>query len=329
MWSLANPAQAFETNGAATLSELTNQIQAHISQPRFNGAAWGIKIVSLDSGQTIFEDHPDRLLSPASNSKLYSSAMALDRLGADYRIVTEIKASSAPDPDGTVHGDLVISGRGDPSWNARHAGTNFWDLFSPFVVALSNAGVRQVTGDLIGDATFFHSAPNGSGWAVSDLEDSDGAEISALTLADNSTQLRVAPGAQPGDACVLSIVDPYTGFVLDNQTATLTNGAPRRIEAHRYPGENVVHVFGELPAGGEPLLIDMAVMRPAQWFAAALKEALRRNGIIVQGAARSVYWPATAPKANVKVGEVASPTLREIIRDFLKPSQNLETDLIF
>lgn len=323
------PTRAFETNGAATFAELTNRIAAHISAPKFSGAEWGIKIVSLDSGKTIFEDHSDRLLSPASNSKLYSSALALERFGSDYRIVTDIRAASQPDADGTVRGDLVIVGRGDPSWNARHAGTNFWDLFAPFVVALSNAGVRQVTGDLIGDATFFRGAPSGAGWAVSDLEDSDGAEIAALTIADNSTQIRVAPGAQAGETCALTIVDPYTGLELDNQTTTLTNGAPRRIEAHRFRGETVVHVFGELPAGGNPELIDMAVLRPAQWFTAALEEALRRNGIIVQGAARSVYWPAPAPTAKVKVAEVSSPPLREMVRDFLKPSQNLETDLIF
>src|ERR1039458_7632873 len=63
------------------------QFDAHLAQPRFNGALWGVKIVSLDSGKIIFEHHADRLMSPASNSKLYAGALALDRLGADYRIV--------------------------------------------------------------------------------------------------------------------------------------------------------------------------------------------------------------------------------------------------
>ena len=320
---------ALDTNGAATASELARQIDAHIAQPRFSGAVWGIKIVSLDSGKIIFENHADRLMSPASNSKLYAGALALDRLGADYRIATPIFATALPDADGAVRGDLVICGRGDPSWNARHAGTNFWNLFSPFVAALTRAGVRHVTGDLIGDTTFFQSLPNGGGWAVDDLDDSEGAEISALTVADNFTRIRITPGARAGEPCVLATVDPFTGLELDNQTTTLTNGAARHVAARRFRGENAVHVFGALPAGGEPEVADMPVLRPAEWFGAALKEALRQNGILIDGTARSVSWPSPPPAANVKLCEVTSPPLREMLRDFMKPSHNLETDLVF
>jgi serine-type D-Ala-D-Ala carboxypeptidase/endopeptidase (penicillin-binding protein 4) len=325
----ANSARALETNGATTLAGLARQIEAHLSQPRFSGALWGIKVVSLDSGKTVFENHADRLMSPASNTKLYTGALALERLGAEYRIVTPILASAKPDSGGTLHGDLVISGRGDPSWNARRDGINFWDLFSPFVAAISNAGVRHVTGDLIGDATFLHSPPNGSGWAANDLEDYYGAEISALTLNDNYTQITVQPAAAPGEPCALTIVAPCTGLQLDNQTTTATNGAPRHIEAHRFPGEKVVHIFGVLPVGGEPETNDIPVPSPASWFSASLKEALRRSGIMVDGSARSIGWPSTPSTAAVRLGEVVSPPLRELVRDFLKPSQNLEADLIF
>jgi serine-type D-Ala-D-Ala carboxypeptidase/endopeptidase (penicillin-binding protein 4) len=318
-----------QTNPATTVTELTRQIEAHISEPRFNGALWGVKIISLDSGRTIFENHADRLMSPASNSKLYTAALALDRFGPDYQIITPILASKRPNSRGTLRGDLVIAGRADPSWNARHAGTNFWDLFSPFVAAVSNSGVRRVTGDLIADATFLHSPPNGSGWAASDLEDYYGAEISALTLNDNYTQIAVTPAAKPGEQCKLAVVDPCTGLKLDNQTITTLTNVLKHIEAHRFPGEKVVHVFGNLPVGSAPEMLDVPVPRPAEWFAAALKEVLRRNGIKVDGAARAVFWPAPAPVAPIKLGEVVSPPLREIVHDFLKPSQNLETDLIF
>ena len=233
--SLASTSATAETNAATTLPELTRQLEAHVSQPRFNGALWGVKIISLDSGKTVFEHHADRLMSPASNSKLYTGALALDRLGPEYRIVTPILASRSPNSRGTLRGDLVIAGRADPSWNTRHGGTNFWDVFSPVVAAISNAGVRRVTGDLIGDATFLRSPPNGSGWAASDLEDYYGAEISALTLNDNYTQIAVKSAAKPGEPCRLTIVDPDTGLKLDNQTITTLTNVPKHIEAHRFP----------------------------------------------------------------------------------------------
>lgn len=328
-WLALNGARAAGTYGATTVSELTNQIAAFISQPQFNAGLWGVKVISLDSGKTIFESHADRLMSPASNCKLYVGALALDRLGPDYRIVTPILASAKPDADGTLHGDLVIAGRGDPSWNSHHAGTNFWDLFSPIVAQVRKAGVRHITGDVIGDATFLRSPPAGSGWDAEDLENYYGAEISALTLNDNYTQIRVMPSSESGEACSAAVIDPCTGLQLDNRATTLTNGAPRHIEALRFPGENIVHIFGTLPAGGAPELVDMPVPRPAEWFACALEEALRRNGITVDGGARAVYWPTSAPAANIRLGEVTSPPLRDMVRDFMKPSQNLEADLTF
>ncbi|MDR3457587.1 MAG: D-alanyl-D-alanine carboxypeptidase/D-alanyl-D-alanine-endopeptidase [Verrucomicrobiae bacterium] len=327
----ANFLQAQDTNLAVahTLDELRAQLTAHVESPRFSGALWGVKIASLDTGKVLFEHHADRLLSPASNSKMYPSALALDRFGGDYRIITPILATARPDASGTIHGDLVISGRGDPSWNARHAGTNFAALFTPFITALTNAGVRSVTGDLVGDTTFFHSPPQGGSWTVEDLSDSEGAEISALTINDNFTTIRIAPGGRAGERCGLKILDQFTGLHLDNQTTTATNGAARHVEVQRFRGENVVHVFGMLPVDGEPELVQMPMLSPARWFTTALRDALQQHGIIVHGVARVVAWPSAPSAATEKIGEVTSPPLRELVHDFMKPSQNLETDLIF
>ena len=314
---------------AGSPAGLRTAIAARLEQPRFGGALWGVKIVSLDTGATLFEDHPDRLMSPASNSKLYTGALALDRWGGDYRIATPVFVTAAPDANGVVAGDLIVSGRADPSWNMRRMGTNFWGLFDPFVAVLKKAGVRQVTGAVIGDATFLHSSPAGSGWTVADGDDSEGAEISALTLEDNYTQVRVTPGAMPGDKCKVTILEPGTGLVFDNQTVTLTNGAARHLETHHLPDSETVHLLGVLPAGGEPEVLDVAVPRPARWFATALKAALIRQGIAVGGGARDITWPAAGPTGGIKLGEVLSPPLRDLVHDFMKPSQNLETDLIF
>src|SRR5438067_12934527 len=119
--------------GAGTIEELRAQLEAAISQPRFSGALWGVKIVSLDSGRILFESHADRLLSPASNSKLYTSALVLDQLGAGYRIATPIMAAAPVDHEGTLPGDLIVCGRGDPSWNSGAERKKFWEILDPFV----------------------------------------------------------------------------------------------------------------------------------------------------------------------------------------------------
>lgn len=316
---------------AATVAELRAQLQAHVTQARFRRALWGVKVVSLDSGATLFEHAADRLQSPASNSKLYVGALALDQLGGDYRIATPLLGTVAPDAAGTLRGDLIVSGRGDPSWKSPPKREAFWKTFEPFVAALQRAGVKRITGDLLGDATYFRQTPNGAGWTADDLNDYYGAEISALTLEDNYVELSVAPGASVGAPALLTWLQPHAGLVLDNRATTGAKGSTRRIEVRRLIGENVVHVFGSVPLGAATVNEDVTVPRPAGWFVGALKEALGNAGIVVEGSARHLRWPDASPvrEGAVKLGEVTSPPLRELVRGFMKPSQNLETDLIF
>src|SRR5262245_48638875 len=81
---------------ATTLADLQQRLSAHLAQPKFDAALWGVKVVSLDTGKVVFEENSQKLFSPASNSKLYTVALALDRLGGDYRIKTSLYAGARP-----------------------------------------------------------------------------------------------------------------------------------------------------------------------------------------------------------------------------------------
>jgi len=329
--TMALAAAGATATSAGSIEELRAEIQKHISQPRFTGALWSVKIASLDTGELVFEEHATRLMSPASNCKLYVGALALDHFGGDHGISTPLFATTSPDQTGRVVGDLIISGRGDPSWKARPRRSDFWSVFEPFVTVLKSAGVRHITGDVVADTTFFRSPPYGGGWVIEDLNDDYGAEISAITLEQNYVDLRVRPSSIVGRACEFELMQPYSGLVFHNRTVTTPKDGARSIHARRELGGNVVHVFGELPLGGSDEMLDVPVPWPATWFATALREALLRTGIRVDGAARTVRWPDTSPigQRAVKLGEIASPPLRELVAAFMKPSQNLETDLIF
>src|SRR5258706_15835783 len=108
-----------------TLHSLRTRLAAHIAQPRFAPAAWGIKIVSLDTGKTIFEHNPQKYFNPASNAKLYTTALALEHLGADFRIKSSLYSTTRPDASGTLKGDLILYGRGDPTMAARLNGGDY------------------------------------------------------------------------------------------------------------------------------------------------------------------------------------------------------------
>jgi D-alanyl-D-alanine carboxypeptidase/D-alanyl-D-alanine-endopeptidase (penicillin-binding protein 4) len=327
----ANQSGGQETNAALTVEQLREQVETHLAQPKFSSAIWGVKIVSLDTGKTLFEHHADRLMSPASNSKLYTAALALDQLGGDYRISTPVYATGKINGSGALHGDVVVAGRGDPSWNSRRLGTNFWAIFEPFVAVITNAGVRQIKGNVIADATLFKGQPMGSGWTIDDLRYGETGGISALSLDDNLAQISVSPGATPGSPCRLLPLQPGTGLMLSNQTVTVASNVPAHFETFHPLEGGVTYVLGQMALGATNEILDVAVPQPADWFAASLKLALRRRGVKVSGRARGIAWPQKAEWSQTKtvlLGAVRSPPLAEIIRNFMKPSQNLETDLL-
>jgi serine-type D-Ala-D-Ala carboxypeptidase/endopeptidase (penicillin-binding protein 4) len=329
LWFVANPLFGQETNRIPTLAELRQKISTLLAQPRFDGAIWGVKIISLDTDQTLFEFHPDRLMSPASNCKMFTAALALDKFGGDYKISTPIYATAKPDRSGTIHGNLIIVGHGDPTWNDRRFGTNFWAIFEPFVSALKSAGVRRVTGDLVADATYFHGEPTGGSLMIDDFQDGECPYISALTINDGLAQARVTPGAGVGAPCQITMLQPDADLVFSNRALTVASKGVRHIEYYMPFGEKVIYVFGQLPLGDKGERLDIPDLEPAKWFGAALKDALARQGIKISGQVRGVAWPQKAtwnPATAVKIGEVLSPPLSEVIRLYMKPSQNLEND---
>ncbi len=257
---LAGGAQ--EQKPAATLAELQQRLSEHVSQPRFAAALWGVKIVSLDSGKTLFEHNPQKLFSPASNSKLYTVALALDRLGADYRIKTSLYGAAQPNKTGVLKGDLIVYGRGDPTINARFHGNDVYQALEPLVSGLTNAGVKQITGDLVGDDSYFHGPPFGSGWAWDDLEYYYGAEISALTINDNTLQVSVKPGDRAGAPCRLAISPATAYLTLSNRTQTVEKGR-RNLTFYRPLNENVVYVSGQMPLADAGSSEDVTLHNPA------------------------------------------------------------------
>jgi D-alanyl-D-alanine carboxypeptidase/D-alanyl-D-alanine-endopeptidase (penicillin-binding protein 4) len=329
--ALSAPAQA--PPAATTLAELRQQLAAHVAQSRFDAAMWGVKIVSRDTGKTIFEHNARKLFSPASNCKLLTMAFALDRLGGDYRIKTSLYATARPGPAGVLKGDLRVYGRGDPTFNPRRHGGDIFAALEPLVAALTNAGVRRVTGDLIGDESFIVGPPYGSGWSWDDMEYYYGAEISALTINDNTLELSVKPGKTVGAPAQLALA-PATGYlVLSNRTTTVTNGVRRSLQLYRPLEQNVLYVTGRLPLDDPGFTDTVTVHEPAGLFIAFFKEALARHGIKVRGRLRATGWLerlAQPPDSSqlVELGSVESPPLRELVREVQKPSQNLYTDLI-
>lgn len=302
---------------APATRHLATELDSAFSGPEFDRAMWGVVVQSLDTGEVVYRRNAERLVMPASNMKLLTSAAALVRLGADFRYRTTVLARGARRGD-TLAGDLVVVGRGDPTFSQHAAGgSDVLASLRPWADSLRAHGVRAVAGRVAGDGSWFTDPPLGRGWAWDDLADSYAAGVGALQFNEGFALLQVAPGDTAGAPARAALLPSGAPMRVFSAAAT----APRdsgveRVEFDRAPFTDSVTVWGRISAGHAPESLEVAVPDPVRYFEAALTQVLREAGIAVLGQAASA-----APAAET-LFVWRSPPLRDILPLFLKPSQN-------
>jgi len=315
------------------------------STPASRTAFWGIQVVDLATGRTIYELNPNSHFVPASNAKLFTTALALARLGPNYTFSTRVMADGVLDTSGRLAGDLRLVGGGDPNLSARtipyRMGPEKGDplaAIGDLADQVAARGVRRIAGDIVGDDTWYVWQPYATGWGIEDPESDDGPPISALTLTDNVQTLQVMPGAAVGQPAALLLTPAMEFYQIENRVRTIAAGGPRRIHFTRVPGSRYAELWGTIPLRdrGESMLI--AVEDPAEYAARALLAALQERGVVVEGraVARHLFpnelpdlaqGPEDDPIEGVELARRMSAPLLEDLRITEKVSQNLHAEL--
>jgi len=327
-----------------TLAELQARISEVLRKPELGSAMVGIKVASLGTGRVLFAENANKLLRPASNMKIYTVAAALDRLSPDYRFVTSVYAPATPDGDGVVKGDLIIYGRGDPSFAARFNHGDYFKGLNDLAERIAAAGVKRVKGDLVGDESYFTGPRYGSGWEWEDLQWWYGAEVSALTVNDNALDLSVKPGPEIGRPAVIVTGPPDPLLRISNRVTTTAKSSRRDLNVDRDLGQNTMTISGSIALDDKGYTAGIGISDPAQLFVYLLRDALARKGVTLTGKSRTVderSGGSVVPKGLLAMGSITpghpaavelvsfqSPPLSLIAAQTLKPSQNLYTELI-
>ncbi len=330
---------------AASLPENIDRLLATATAVR--AAYWGIQIVDLATGKTLYELNPDHFFVPASNTKLFTTALALSRLGPDFTFQTRVLSDAPPDADGRV-GDLRLVGGGDPNLSARAIPYRTGAVTGNPLVAIDDLadqiaahGVKRVTGDITGDDTWYLWQPYATGWSIDDPQSDDGAPVSALTIHDNAFTLQIRPGAREGDIASLRWNPPIEFYQLDNRVRTAAAGSPRGIHFSRVPGSLHARLWGSIPLRDRGQDLVLGIEDPARYAALALRRALEERGIVVDGAAIAQHqFPsevADVTKAadnsaysisgGAELARRISAPLLEDLRIADKVSQNLHAEL--
>lgn len=310
--------------GENRLQTLATRIDTHLDAPRFATARWGVKVVSLDSGAVLYERAADSLFTPASVAKLFTAALALETFGADHRIATSVYARGNIGPDGELRGPLFLLGYGDPTLG-RDDNATWADSLAADV---QKSGIRSIRGDLIADARWFASPRFGSGWEAADLQSAFAAPATAISVDENQVRVDISPGSQIGAKAKITFSPEASAPPLQHHLSTIAAGGLNDVNLYRAPGDARVYAFGGLPLNATKASYRMAVSDPALMAAAQLQDALQRQGIIVQGKVRSLYWPMRDSSDDEaghgrRIATIFSPPVSDIVRRGLKVSQNL------
>lgn len=278
-------------------------------------------IVSLTRGDTLYARNAGELLSPASTMKLFTAALALDRLGPDHHFSTDVLLDG-PITDGTVQGNLILRGGGDPAFSNRFLRGDPDVPLELLARYVAESGVKRVRGDLIADASAFESRRIPEGWESRNLGFGYAAPVSALSVNENVVWVVVRPGRNGGRPEVA--LEPSSSSITVRNAVTSRAGRRGNIVVRR-SGDQELDVRGWIGTGSIARRYLVVIQDPAMFTAGAFRDALARQGVTVEG---DVRLGRAAPQA-MRLTSLPSPPLSRLLSVMNRESVNHYAELIY
>ena len=280
-----------------------------------------VSIRSAETGNILYENNGNKMMSPASNMKLLTGAAALATLGEDYRFTTELYIDGSV-VGSTLNGDLYIKGSGDPTLQVTD--------FQQFAKVLKRQGIRTIKGAIYGDDGAFTGATITPGVEKQDESDYYAARTSALTMSPNndydaSTLIVNVKPSKVGKAPTYTIAPNLSGMTITNQAKTVKKGQPNTLTIKRLYNSNKISISGNIPIGSSKKEW-VTLHNPTMNTLHSIKLTLQAAGI--NFSAKSTVDVANVPKDAKLLYMKQSMTLKALYPTFMKLSNNSIADIL-
>ncbi len=319
---------------------LQQRLSVLLDQPPFDRATWNV-YAQDDRGRVLFNRNGDRFSVPASNTKLVVSAAATVLLPADYRARTSIYANGTV-TNGVLQGDLILYGRGDPTWSERcytvdtlapGGCDSTWTAVDAIADSLRAHGIKRIAGRIVGDGSYFEPVLTHPSWNSFDLNWWYAAPISGLGFHDNSVDFQITPGASVDAPPAITWNPDLTLFTFENRARTVPADSSTTIGDNffRKPGTLDIWAEGTVSLSRSPWIESFALPDPNLYAARALEISLRRRGVSVGGGAASTTDSMayrTLRCCGTALVEYRGRPLPDIVFPILNTSQNWFAEML-
>ncbi|MED5463336.1 MAG: D-alanyl-D-alanine carboxypeptidase/D-alanyl-D-alanine-endopeptidase [Myxococcota bacterium] len=300
-----------------TLTDYQDHIRQLLKAPGLAGSTTGLIIKRPGEVENLFAHNPDLPLVPASTIKLFTTALALDTLGPDYRFITEVRGKLSADGL-RIEGDLFIKGYGDP-WLVPE---RLWMLGQN----LKATGVREITGDIVADPSFFAGPQNASGIEQDTSSKAYMAPAGALSVGFNAVKIHVRPNRKVGEPATVYLQPSTPKLLIEGSIKTVTKGrSSYSIEIHPRGDANVVTLSGVIRADQKPHQLWRRITNPAVHAAAIFRDLLNETGVKVIGTSRKGVTPDELPLLT----HIESPRLADLVSKVNKFSNNFMASQLY
>jgi len=283
------------------------------SQCRY--ASLSLTVLDAKTGEQVFTANPDMGLASASTLKTITTITAFNILGKDFQYQTQFGYNGTISTNGTLNGDIIIKGGGDPtlgSWRWTTTKENY--ILKLMVSALQKAGIKKINGRVIGDGSVFGTQAIPDGWIWQDLGTYYGAGTSGLCWRENQFDIKLKTGSVGTPIGITHTIPamPYLTF-----KSELVNG-PAHTGDQGYPylpvgDSNLMYLRGTYAIDQTKKSISAAMPDPAYDVALRLTDTLDRLKIIVSGKPESeitlIAKGQQIPQLATNLTTITSPTL--------------------
>jgi D-alanyl-D-alanine carboxypeptidase/D-alanyl-D-alanine-endopeptidase (penicillin-binding protein 4) len=306
---------------------LARALASHLDRAGLPRNKVGVAVLTRGARPAVVfvRDH-NRSLIPASTAKVFTAAAVLDHLGPAHVFTTSITARGDVGPDGTLHGDLVVHGTGDPNLSGRFHDGNPRAILDAFARSVREAGIARVEGALVLDDGPFDRDVVHPSWSDSDRRRWYGAPVGGLAFNDACCDLVVRGGARPGQPAAVTVPSTLGPWRLDNRVTTIARGDPM-VGALWVQSGRTLRVQGKIAAGGS-YTFSHPVADPLRFFGGAFLHSLEAAGVSVGEGMRPARDAADRRPGRLRVARHGSG-MAETLQVMNRRSQNFYASLLF